>query len=463
MYSLTGFAIFSAFIAYISKGKLLKKALVFMVGFPLIYLLNIVRITSIVLLGYNFGAEAATQAFHIMGGIMLTFIAVLFLLIIMEKFFKLQIFTHKEVEPSHSCPVNNRKGNEAFCVECGKIFKNSPQKISRRAIVKILLLLSLASLTILIQAPTFALVKGPEEINLEAGPENLVGIFPEIPEYSLSFVYRDEEFEKLAGQDASLLFLYKPENNSNLAVWVSLEIADTRAPLHRWEVCLITWPEKQGKQVAVTVLDQRDIDLLDNPPIFGRYLAIQWKDNGELQVILYWYETLVFRVGSGYQTKNVKISVVGYGYNLEDYKSIEDRLFLFAKATVGHLQPVKLWSTFTLITSQYSVQLLGVTATSLAILVILQIVNDYNRRRKNLKIYRKLDLEDKLAIDALTQSSEPTLANIAARYRELSGKSLESNDLLEKLREAKEIGLVDTILANRNDEPILLWKSEVPT
>jgi len=68
LYSLIGFTIFAVFAAYIARGAPWKKTATLLAGFPLIYVLNITRITIIVLIGNYYGMEAAMQAFHLLGG-----------------------------------------------------------------------------------------------------------------------------------------------------------------------------------------------------------------------------------------------------------------------------------------------------------------------------------------------------------------------------------------------------------
>jgi len=68
LHSLIGFALFAVFIAYITKGRLLAKIGIFSLGFPLLYILNMMRITLLIIIGYHFGLELATSAFHLLGG-----------------------------------------------------------------------------------------------------------------------------------------------------------------------------------------------------------------------------------------------------------------------------------------------------------------------------------------------------------------------------------------------------------
>jgi len=157
---------------------------------------------------------------------------------------------------------------------------------------------------------------------------------------------------QIAKQDASLIYSYSPLSNSKRPVFIGLEIADSKWNLHPWEVCLITWPEEHGYKARVTSLDQRDVKLVENPPIFGRFLAVQWKETGLLQVILYWHENAIFKTNSSLENKIAKISLVAYSDNPEEYHEIEEYLLDFGKAVANYWQPIKAWSVFAVTIAQ---------------------------------------------------------------------------------------------------------------
>ncbi|MFA5365995.1 MAG: exosortase/archaeosortase family protein, partial [Candidatus Bathyarchaeia archaeon] len=74
IYSLIGFVIFAVFIAYITRGKKRNKFAILLMGIPLIIALNIIRITTILVIGYYYGDEIALQIFHTVGATVLMFI-----------------------------------------------------------------------------------------------------------------------------------------------------------------------------------------------------------------------------------------------------------------------------------------------------------------------------------------------------------------------------------------------------
>ena len=116
IYSLIGFMVFAIFTAYIIRDKKWKRLAIILFGIPLIYALNIIRITIILLLGYYYGETLALEIFHLTGSIILIFIGTILLLIIAEKLFKAKLFRSAKLECSKCNP--KVKNNNEFCLEC---------------------------------------------------------------------------------------------------------------------------------------------------------------------------------------------------------------------------------------------------------------------------------------------------------------------------------------------------------
>ena len=258
LYSLIGFTIFSVFLAYITREPLEKKILVVSIGFPLMYSLNILRITIIVLIAYYFGPNLALNIFHTFGGWFLMFIGVFVLLSLSEKVIKIKLFRKKSVD----C-VCDESSTLNICQKCGRISKIPKRGLSRYDKAKSVLIVLVILFGFSIQVPVFVFSdKGAEISSLGSTDESSGYILPHVEDYDLDFAYRDREFEQLSGQDVSVMYKYLPHNKSKPIIWVGLEIAKTKAVLHSWEGCLITWPEFHGEEVRVTKLDLRDIRFL---------------------------------------------------------------------------------------------------------------------------------------------------------------------------------------------------------
>lgn len=462
IYSLIGFLIFATFIACIARTKTWKKPAIFLIGLPLIYLLNILRITIIVLLGCYYGIELAMNIFHLLGGWTLISLGTLLLLIITEKTLKIQLFTKKETISCPECnPLTERKQN--FCQACGRLLKYAEVKLSKLDLEKITALTISVILIISIQAPVFALTKGPTDIltQLAAGQQPTIEILPQINNYILEFIYRDKEFEYKAEQDATLVYAYFTANSSQNIIWVSLEIASAKSSLHSWEYCLITSPPIHGWQTDATQLDLRDVQLIENPPLIARYFAFRYKKGNLTQVVLYWYETAMFTTNTTSQYKHVKISLIAYPQETENIQETEDQLLTFGTAIANYWQPMKTWAHIALLISQNRNILTAFPTAALIFTVSFCIINKRKEKKTNINAYKKLAEQDREIIDAVKKTQQetiPTLNNIASTYQKLNKQTINTETLLNKLKQAKTINLVKQEITSQQDEPTMVWK-----
>ena len=461
IYSLIGFLIFALFIAYIIRGKIWKKTVIFLLGFPLIYLLNVLRITTMGIIGYYYGEDIVLNVFHLFGGWILIFLGTLLLLAISEKLFKIQI-SPKQTEECPECRQSLATG-KSFCLACGRIHKIHFNRINKKDIAKATGLILSVILILSIQTPVFALTEGPAEIIVQTakGGQVTTEILPEIQGYTLTFMYRDETFEQRAKQDASLVYIYFPHNETKEIVYVAIEIASTRSSLHRWETCLITWPVSHGYQSKVNQIELRDVQLVENPPIIGRYFIFQYKASNSTQAVLYWYETSIFKVNSTSQQKQVKISLIAYPDSLEYLPELENQLQTLATIIASYWQPIKTWSQIALLISQNGDKLF---ITTMVLLCAVFVISSFEKRkeRKQSKIaYQKLSKANRQVIDAVHQTEKNmpvTLNNILETHKTTIRKRVNRKKLLEKLSEAEKMGVIEKKIVNRQDEPVQSWR-----
>jgi len=464
IYSLIGFIIFAAFIAYIIRDKPWKKLTLLFLGVPIIYLLNIIRITIILLIGYQFGEETALQTFHILGGWILIFIGTLLLLTISEKIFKTQIFS----KPTKKCAECSPKPqlNQDFCLTCGRIVNPPSVAFKRSDIIKLAAIASAIILLISIQVPVFALTQGPPIVivNTPSGQQISTSILPEIAGYNLYFSYRDKEFEEIAEQDMALVYSYVPIEQSNKPMYVVIEMAQTRSSLHPWEVCLITWPATHGYQPSVTQIDLKDIQLIQNPPIISRFFVFNYTATNQTQAVLYWFESAIFTANATSQQKHVKISLITYPENPDDLPLMEQQMVTIGTAIASYWEPIKTWSQIALLLSQQGAYLALTISALLIPLAILYILQERKQRKANTAAYQKLPTQNKQIIDAVLETEKtttPTLKAIATTYKNKTTQPIEEQKLLQKLSETEKIGIVKGYIANKHDNPTQIWKTQM--
>jgi exosortase len=464
IYSLIGFLIFAVFIAYIIRDKLWKKVALFFIGLSLIYALNITRITTILLIGYSQGEEVALQLFHTLGGWILIFIGTLLLLTISEKVFHTQIFT----KPQQKCLECNPKHytSQSFCHTCGKILKTASIRFHIIDFVKMAAIIVSVILLMSIQAPVFALTQGPAIVIVDTptGQQVSTEILPNISDYNLHFAYRERSFEEIAKQDMTLVYVYAPTNNSQKPVFVTVEIASSRQYLYNWEICLKTGQIYPFGHQDINQIDLKDIQLLQNPPIFGRFFAFKYTENNITQAVLYWFETASFSVNSTSQQKYIKLSLITYPENPEDLPPIEDQMIAVGTAVASYWEPIKTWSQIALLLSQQGTYLAPTTGALLIPLVVLYIFRKRKQRKANAIAYQKLSTSNKQLIDIVSETEKtttPTLNAIATTYKNKIGEPIPQEKLLQKLSETEKIGIIKSSIANIHDEPTQVWKTQM--
>ena len=464
IYSLIGFLVFALFTAYVIRDKLWKKALIFCFGFPLIYFLNVLRIAIIGVIGYFYGEDLALNAFHLFGGWVLIFLGTLILLVASEKLFKIHVLA-KRAEACAACGKMTKAEGD-FCFSCGRIPSPHVPALNKKDVAKIVGLVLSVILIMSVQTPVFALTQGPPEVMMQTaqGGNVTTNILPEFPDYQLRFLYRDEDFEKLAGQDRSLVYAYIPDNESSEMVWVTLEIASARMSLHRWEACLITYPLSRGRQPRVQQIELKDTRLLENPPIIGRFFAFNSTVTNEIEAVLYWYETSVFKINDTAQQKQVKISLIAYPNGTGNLGDVEQQLSALATRLVGYWQPIKTWSQIALLISQSGDRLIIVDMIALCGIFPIYVIEKRKKRRQNTIAYGKLSKDSRQVVDAVHEAEKrtlPTLGNISAVYAASASVVLEKEELLQKLAGVERIGIVRGQIAGKDDEPAQVWKTHV--
>jgi exosortase len=462
IYSLIGFFIFAIFIAYIVRDKLWKKSTLLVIGLPVIFLLNIIRITTIILIGYQFGEDLALELFHLLGGWVLVFLGTLLLLFVSERIVGTRIFSGS----SEKCPICQKpKSEKSFCPRCGRIIKVRPTKISKSDVIKFLACAISIALIMSVQVPVFALAETPQinVITASSGPQLVSSeILPQIQGYHLVFWERDTHFEEIAKQDMSLLYTYVPNDPSDTQMWIAIEMASTPSSLHRWEACVVKWHDLGASQAIQPI---RDVVILENPQILGRYFAFQVLEENQSREVLYWYETATFAVNSTSQHEYVKVSIeVWLPDDLHGMTAIEGQMLFMAKEITGHWQQIKSWSPVALLLSQNGDKLTLLSFSSLVGIIVIYLLDKRKRGKANFTAYQKLSNPNKQIIDAVHETQRttlPTLGNIASKYKVISGNQIRKRELLEKIREAAKAELLENSTRSKQDEPIRTWRTNI--
>ncbi|MEM1589712.1 MAG: exosortase/archaeosortase family protein [Candidatus Bathyarchaeia archaeon] len=463
IYMLTAFLMFAVFLTAIVKAPTLKKALIFMLGFAVFEVLNVIRITSIVSAAYLFGEEVAMFFFHSAAGLILTFVGIFITLTASEKLFGIKIATNGMEAPfCHEC-AKLRERFQNFCLNCGRFLNAIKRKPSRILWVKLaLLLIGCFLLSSSVNAPVFAVSKETMEVT---SWEKTTEILPQISEYRLDFLYRDTDYERIAKQDASLVYAYFPLNLSKPVTYVLINVASSISNLHSWEVCLITWQTAHGRYPLVEVLTSKDIQLLEGSQLVARYLVFHNSEENYTQFTLYWYERATFKMGATVQQRYVRISLVILVWKASSHQQYESELLELGEAVARHWEPIKMQSLLSLgIPAQQA--LLAMSIAFILAIKVTQFTSEWRKRMNNLKVFNSVaSTADKLVLQTVIELSKTkgvaTAAEISSTIKNKTGKTIKIERLVERLNRLQEYGFIKMDIAINNNSPLLVWKSLV--
>lgn len=304
--SLVGFTLFATFAAYLLIGPTWRRITLMIIGYPLLLLLNVVRISVIIGLANAVGS-AASDIFHLTGGLILVFLATLLLLVVGERFFKLRLLNIPSVQPScqHATIV------DSICLSCGRVFKRKAATFTRHSVGGIILAALVVALLLPVQTPAYAQAKLPTDVNLSSGtPAQLTTLLPAVPGWRLGFQYSDTGTAAALEEDAALVFAYQANNTSNANQTKEVYAIVQIGPLyHTWEASLVTHPAQFGFPTA-TVLDDQQVTIPTGVTgVTGRLFAFIRPGQQTPEAVLEWTVRTPVLIGTSYEERFVMFSI----------------------------------------------------------------------------------------------------------------------------------------------------------
>jgi exosortase len=464
IYSLVAFAMFAAFLVLLVRGPILRKIILIPIGFLMLPFLNIIRISLIVSIAYGFGEPIAMTIFHTYSGWLILSIGMLLLLLIAEKLLHLRIYeTQSKTTSCNTCDDSSRN-NEVFCADCGKLLENHQTKLDKRFWIKIsTLLLATGIVALSLQAPIFAYAQGLTLTN--TAPETSTEVFPKVSDYRLNFLYRDTNFERISRTDASLTYAYFPQNVSNPTIFVLVGVGSSISNLHSWEVCLVSWQAAQGRAPMVDVFDSRDVQIMENPPITGRYFVFQYPSDeptlaNYTQVTLYWYQKALFKTGLTVEYKYTRISILILTEDSNDYPKLEQTLLNMSKLITTHWEPLKAQSLISL--GIPTMQILLATTIVFAIAMqTTQYASEQRRKTTNLRVFERYGSPEEKRLyqtikDLRQKTKATTVKNIEKELEK--AKPMKSDKLRNTLENLNRQGIIQADIVDTLGQLKLTWK-----
>jgi exosortase/archaeosortase family protein len=474
-YSLMGFSFFAFIVAYIAKGPISRRVLLFALGFPLLLVINVLRITLIVGAAYLWG-DFAESIFHLTSGLFLVAGLTLLLLVVGERFFKLDYFG--PVGKNEQCDLCDKEKSlgHNFCVNCGRFLCGVRRALTRHelasiAVISLVVIIFLSSL-----APAVATTNTPGLVDLRSlTPQGALTFLPKIPRWNLTYLGQDQTSEQALQEDAALLYSYTQINQTgNLTLAQSIYVAVLVSPtIHTPEGSLVQWPQMFGRKGATVFVDQ-DEQILANPPVIWRYFVYQRPTSNLTEALLYWKARSLFNFGSYSDFRNVQIQLWDYTFsladtgmikNMSDYQGAFQAYLFFATHIANFWAPQKTTALLQQGIKQYYVPLSG--------LVIVPSVGvagmAWVKRRKGARVNKYLATKlgspnDRRLLEAVSLSTSdgiPTLENIRHRYNVPTNANLSFSECLSALTYAERLGLIKERIVDVDGEPRMIWRNAI--
>ena len=460
IYSLVALVMIGAFLALILYTSVVKKIYVFIFGFSVFALLNLLRLITVVSAAYWLGEQMAL-VLHSFAGIVLIFFGMLLVLVFSEKILKIRlIFKSQAAEPCSACSVTQRKG-PAFCNSCGAFLQKSLPPVSKATFAKLLLILLGCSVAVLsVSAPTFATANGQIELTANPSTQNAASVFPAMPNYTLSFLYRDTAYEQVAQQDASLMYAYYPQNATDLPIYVDVGVSGSISNLHNWEVCLISMQTSQGLSPLVNELDSHATQLLNDTPVIAQYLVFD-SPEGYRQVTLYWYERVTFNTGLTVEQKYVRISLIIMAKTSSNYLPLEQELLVVGQQIAAKWESMTTQSLISLGVPALQALLVALIAL-IALTATAQQMAQQRKIGNNLKLFNSFaSYKEKLVLqtvlEATNQNKHFATNDIFKNLQAHMGKPINQKRVLSILKTLEKYGLVYRMVTSVNNTPVLVW------
>ena len=214
---------------------------------------------------------------------------------------------------------------------------------------------------------------------------------------------------------------------------------------------------------AFILLSIRDnlITLLDNPPLTARYFTFQRNNSNNTQVTLYWYTRSIFKTIEEHQYKWIKISIIQFTNNQDEYQAIEEELLPVAVAIANYWKPIANWSWVSLTIAKNGLTMIKIAATFLIGILLISFYFEKMKERTAKNIYSQVsDPEERNIIDSIKalKNDVASESKIALKFKEITGKNIDQQRLRSKLHDIEQVEIIKKKIINLNDEPYLTWK-----
>jgi exosortase/archaeosortase family protein len=489
LYSLVGFCLFLAFLAYYTKGPAPNRLFVLVLAFPLLYVINVLRLVIVVAATVQWG-DIGYQIFHFSGGIVLVFVATLILLVVSERFLHLKVFSSSRATPDcDQCSAARIRLYDA-CPNCGKVLRVRRGNVNGKLFLPLLVVLvvSLIFVSSVVPAVAYATSPVPSDPRFMSSlqAQNLLPV-PELNSsgWTLTTAFRSnttQTFLNVGVHDELAVFTYLLQDKATASfdpLNVIIEISG--GPPHLWETSVIAAtvraPLTSGKGLP-TIFADSDTLIPTKQPTAGRYFVYLWPQGpagNNTVAVLYWIFQAPFQVGSATQLTNVEITLYsqylptyandGLILSPTDYSGLEVMLTGIAAQIASAWSPHSGLSSLQSDVNAQAFPLLGLVSLPLIISVGIFVNSDQREKVRAARAYRDLPKEEKdlvKSVAVVSLGGRPTTSKIADFWAKFKDTKLSREQVNSFLVKAEGEGLIGRSVAEENGMPVEFWHNKVP-
>jgi exosortase/archaeosortase family protein len=461
--ALVGYTLFAVLAAYLLYGSIPRRAILFVLGYPLLVAMNILRIVGVIGLT-NFVGQAAGSVFHLTGGLFLVFLGTILLLFFGTRFFRLTFWPSST--PVVTCD-HSMKGLR-YCLKCGKVVRRVGPGISRRRGLGLALVAVSVVLLFSIQTPAYAQSTSLNKVDLSSqNPAVLMQLLPQIKGWNLTYGYRDTTVQSALQEQAALLFYYQ-RNNTQGQLQSITAIVEIGGLYHTWQDSLVTHLQKLGLQSA-TVLANDEEHIVGSTTVPGNFFVFIRPQSTLVEAVLQWITRAPFLIGGSYEQEFVIMSIysnvplmynTGLITNSSDYQQVLNVFMPFGQSIVSHWAPS---NTVTYIHLDFpmSYALVGLVALPDALALTGYSIGASNRKRSVNGIVRGVaSKEDIQLLESVRDATKGGLGLLPEIRDQLAkaGASLPTEELSAMLDRASEMGLLQPRIVELSEIPYFTWR-----
>jgi len=224
------------------------------------------------------------------------------------------------------------------------------------------------------------------------------------------------------------------------------------------------------------VLELKDVNISKDET--ARLFAYIRPNQKQAEIVLYWFERLPLRFNDTYENRNIQIVLWSYLSTLarngfikdeNDIKGAEEFYIAIAKQIKAHYNAIKAQLQQEKLVQDTVKQRFPLLMSASIVPAALLSLREFSRinaiKNNSSRLYSRLSKDDKMLIDALINASSnkgyAATEQVAVEYSRLANKSVSIDDVMSMLINARDSGLVKSMIVSINDEPLLVWKSNI--